>query len=1026
MFVLHGTWQGDRLCVWAEDSTLPAATRNRTSVRPHPYAAPAAELVSILAGLDAGLGESAIKATEDDLILLLPGSASAPQSSPELGRNPTRPRLRRWRLPALSFDPATALELLAAIDSVSTDEVLVGADLRYWTVVAADAVDTVRRGRLLPTLVTEEDRYAARWRPVLAGALAVRFRQLAEAMPPVCRAGRAEPVAAHVLLEALATLVDTEARRRMPAITLPGRRGRPSFTERWLRALTSTDGRFGSADEPGQAVELSAALRDWFSAAHRTTGAATVCFQLTEPGADSPSVTDDPADRYHHEENDENDDSWRIRFALQSVEDPSLIVSARDLWAGENLPGLAARPDDTLLAGLARASRLYPALDDALAVARPCELTVDTAGAHTFLSEVAPSLRAAGFGVRLPAWAGRSRLGLKLTTRSTPSDSDPATPSRFGLEQLVRFRWDIALGEETISAEELAELARLKVPLVRVRGRWVELDDRQLKAALHFLATGGPTGMMTAGEVIDQAVRGGPEELPLVEVDADGRLGDLLSGQADRRLEPRSTPEGFQGTLRPYQQRGLSWLAFLGELGLGALLADDMGLGKTPQTLALLAAERSDPDGPDQVGPTLVVCPMSLVGTWQREAARFTPQLRVYVHHGTDRHVGAELAAAVEQADLVVTTYATLARDRSDLATVEWGRVVCDEAQAIKNSATQQARAVRAMPAGSRIALTGTPVENHLGELWSIMDFANPGLLGPKAEFHRRYAVPIERDGDQGATAALRRATQPFVLRRLKTDRSIISDLPDKLEMKVYCNLTPEQASLYQATVDDMLDRIAHSDGIERRGLVLATMAKLKQVCNHPAHLLKDGSRLVGRSGKLARLEEICQELLAEGDRALCFTQYAEFGALLQPYLTARLGRPVLWLHGGTSRSARDAMVERFQTDDQPMVFLLSLKAAGTGLTLTAANHVIHFDRWWNPAVEDQATDRAFRIGQTQNVQVRTFVCVGTLEERIDQMLESKKALAEQIVGNGEEWLTELSVAELRDVIRLAPEAVTP
>ncbi|HEY9392115.1 MAG TPA: DEAD/DEAH box helicase, partial [Mycobacteriales bacterium] len=424
--------------------------------------------------------------------------------------------------------------------------------------------------------------------------------------------------------------------------------------------------------------------------------------------------------------------------------------------------------------------------------------------------------------------------------------------------------------------------------------------------------------------------------------------------------------------------------------------------------------------------PTLVVCPMSLVGTWQREAARFTPQLRVYVHHGADRHVGAELAAAVEQADLVVTTYATLARDRSDLATVEWGRVVCDEAQAIKNSATQQARAVRAMPAGSRIALTGTPVENHLGELWSIMDFANPGLLGPKAEFHRRYAVPIERDGDQGATAALRRATQPFVLRRLKTDRSIISDLPDKLEMKVYCNLTPEQASLYQATVDDMLDRIAHSDGIERRGLVLATMAKLKQVCNHPAHLLKDGSRLVGRSGKLARLEEICQELLAEGDRALCFTQYAEFGALLQPYLTARLGRPVLWLHGGTSRSARDAMVERFQTDDQPMVFLLSLKAAGTGLTLTAANHVIHFDRWWNPAVEDQATDRAFRIGQTQNVQVRTFVCVGTLEERIDQMLESKKALAEQIVGNGEEWLTELSVAELRDVIRLAPEAVTP
>ncbi|MFC4050801.1 SNF2-related protein [Actinomadura syzygii] len=442
----------------------------------------------------------------------------------------------------------------------------------------------------------------------------------------------------------------------------------------------------------------------------------------------------------------------------------------------------------------------------------------------------------------------------------------------------------------------------------------------------------------------------------------------------------------------------------------------------TAQTLALMASER---EGGARPGPTLLIGPMSLVGNWQREAARFTPKLRVYVHHGTGRHRGDDLVQAAAGADLVLTTYGTATRDAESLAQIGWERVVCDEAQALKNSGTRQARAVRSIPARNRIALTGTPVENHLTELWSIMEFANPGLLGPRAAFRRRFAIPIERDGDEQAALALKRATQPFVLRRLKTDTSIISDLPEKQEIKVYCNLTAEQASLYQATVDDMLQQIAEADETQRRGLVLATMAKLKQVCNHPAQLLKDGSRLPGRSGKLERLEEICAEVLGQGEKALVFTQYAEFGSMLQPYLAGRLERPVLWLHGGTSKQGRDDLVERFQSDAEPSIFLLSLKAAGTGLTLTAANHVVHVDRWWNPAVEDQATDRAFRIGQTRNVQVRKFICVGTMEERVDEMIERKKALADSIVGTGEDWLTELSVAELRDVLRLSPDAVS-
>ncbi|NUR82995.1 MAG: DEAD/DEAH box helicase, partial [Nonomuraea sp.] len=462
-----------------------------------------------------------------------------------------------------------------------------------------------------------------------------------------------------------------------------------------------------------------------------------------------------------------------------------------------------------------------------------------------------------------------------------------------------------------------------------------------------------------------------------------------------------------------YQERGLAWLSFLSDLGLGGVLADDMGLGKTVQTLSLLVHERA-------ALPTLLVCPMSLVGNWQREAARFAPGLRVYVHHGAGRD-----AAGIAAADLVITTYGTAQRDLETLRGFRWQRVVCDEAQAIKNSGTLQARAVRAIPTRTRLALTGTPVENHLAELWSIMEFCNPGLLGSRTAFKTRYQEPIEARQDEQAAQALKRATGPFVLRRLKTDKSIITDLPEKLEVKEWCPLTPEQASLYQAVVDDLMGKIDDSEGIERRGMVLAAMAKLKQVCNHPAHLLKDGSLLAGRSGKLARLEELTEEIVAEGEKALLFTQYSEFGTMLQPYLAQRLDRPVLWLHGGLPKKARDRLVDRFQQEEEPMIFLLSLKAAGVGLNLTAANHVIHVDRWWNPAVEDQATDRAFRIGQRRNVQVRKLICAGTLEERIDQMIERKKALAESVVGTGEDWLTDLSTQELREVFRLGAEAVS-
>jgi SNF2 family DNA or RNA helicase len=799
-----------------------------------------------------------------------------------------------------------------------------------------------------------------------------------------------------------------------------------------VKSLTAPDPliEVATPQDEREASELVTTFADWLASAALPAGSVRTCFRLIEPSdtAEGPGA---------HE-------GWRVEFSLQSAEDPSLMVPAADVWSGTGFGWLAGttrqnagHPEEELLAGLGAAARLFPALDGALREAAPAQLALGTEGALEFLRDTGPLLSGAGFGVLLPDWARKARLGLRLTARSSSvGSSASARQSQFGMEDLMSFRYDLAVGDEVLSPEELAELARLKVPLVRLRGQWVELDDRHLKAALKFLA-GRQSGTMAAAEVFRAAIGADSDlgELSLSAVDADGWLGDLLSGQADQRLEPMETPASFGGTLRPYQQRGLSWLSFLGRLGVGAILADDMGLGKTVQLLSLICAElfaeRSKPgsvrDDPDlDSSPTLLICPMSLVGNWQREAERFTPDLAVHVHHGADRLTGAELAAALAAADLVITTYQTLARDRAVLSEVRWARLVCDEAQAIKNNLSQQAKAVRSLPAASRIALTGTPVENQLSDLWSLMEFANPGMLGSAKSFRETYAVPIERHGSEEAARELRRITQPFVLRRLKTDKSIISDLPDKQEMKVWCNLTQEQASLYAATVTDMMSRIEEaSEDIQRRGLVLATMAKLKQVCNHPAHLLGDGSRLAGRSGKLARLEELCEEIVAEGDKALCFTQYAEFGRMLQPYLAARTGCGVLFLHGGTTKKQRDAMVARFQEADEPLLFLLSLKAGGTGLNLTAANHVIHVDRWWNPAVEDQATDRAFRIGQRRDVQVRKFVCVGTLEEKIDAMIEQKKALAEQIVGAGENWLAELSTAALREVLALSPDAVS-
>jgi hypothetical protein len=1010
VLVVHAVWHRDQLLVWAEGPAPapPSAAAARSPAR-HPYASPTPDLATAL-GLAADPSDTS---AAGQVILRLPSRGGVPVAAPELGRDDPvtgRLTLRRWRVPCLRYDADRALPMLREL---ATAPVPLGAGARFLVTLGGFAGDLVVRGRLLPGVDITGPR--AVWRPILTGPDADRARALALAIPPAARCGGDE-AAGTVVAVALDALTDAAARSilppsgPMPSETSPLRVTGPAAA--WRRALSGPQRRFAAGS--GEVRALAADLADWQRDAFG--GAVRACFRMVEPpdpALHGPTVDDPQAT------------AWTVQFALQATDEPSLLVGAAALWqAPATAAALASRassPQETLLTELGRACRLYPELEPALRTARPAELRLDTAGAHHFLVHGAPVLAAAGFGVLLPSWWTRptARIGARANVRASAQPGRVAAGGGVDVAGLVEFEWRLALGDEPLTDDELAELTRIKAPLVRLRGRWVQVDPDRLAAGLKLLesADGQRAGLadllrLAAGDT------DGPGGLPVTAVVATGWLDDLLTGATDERLAPATEPDGFALTLRPYQRRGLAWLRFLQQTGLGGILADDMGLGKTAQTLALIAG---DPGAGSGGGPTLLVCPMSLVGNWQREAARFAPGLRVHVHHGAERARGQAFAAAVAGADLVITTYALAARDAAALGDIRWHRVVVDEAQAIKNAATRQAAAVRALPARHRIALTGTPVENRLADLWSIMEFANPGLLGTAAAFRTRYAEPVERHGDDGAAARLRRLTQPLILRRVKTDRTIISDLPEKLEMDVICNLTREQATLYQATVADMLGRIEGSEGIERRGLVLATMTRLKQVCNHPAHLLRDGSHLAGRSGKLARLEEILEEVLAAGERALMFTQYAEFGGMLRAHLAARFGREVAYLHGGLPARQRDRLVARFQSKsaDAPALFVLSLKAAGTGLNLTAANHVVHVDRWWNPAVEDQATDRAFRIGQRRDVQVRKLVCAGTVEEKIAAMIRDKRGLAGKVMATGEQWLTELSTTQLRSLFNL-------
>ncbi len=1417
---LHALWFNGFLWIWS-DSPLAQPAPAGEGGHAHPRALATDALRAVL-GDCCSDGLVASAAAADALTLRLPADETGPLRANADGATAV---LSPFTIPALRFTPTEAVDLLVSLPDALPDGC--GPSMHYWRNLARFVVERLARLQFYPDLFQPtHGQYLGQWRLLATTAAeAAALEQYAAAMPPVCQAVASAPpeaMAASRLVETfLHATTDALIRRDVASDEFFNRAHEKAGESlsppevRWLSALLGRDATVrGDGDDLARFAEQ---VRGWVGRLDETRAddALRLAFELIEPdededdvaiiedAEDAPVIVEDqtetisPSDTAHCQlPTADSPDSrpWRLTFMLEpGPEADGDIIGADELWKDESTGilgrSLAARRQ-RLTTELARAAQLYPTLDAALGQARPCELSLGTMDAHVFIRQWAQLLSENGFGVRLPNWTMRRdrEIGLLMTLRPGLDDAamlgDDATGTRaegahfgdvssgrLGLEHLLDFDWQVAVGDLKLTVEEFRTLAERRQPLVKYKGQWIHLEPESAQRAMDFVEEKGK-GKITLAEAFRTAYGIGRADtgLPILGLSGLDWIDHLLK-QSPGQLENLQQPEAFKGTLRPYQTRGLQWLAFLDRLGIGACLADDMGLGKaqpldakiltptgwrtmgemnvgdtviradgqsakvigvypqgerevfdvtfsdnsrtqccdehlwqvntpvrkyrgqegrvlplgdirkqlrdtsdnslhfvpmvspikfgdaltdrplplhpyllgallgdggiahrcilssadqelldhvktmlpegvslnyidgvdyriacakpggcnpvlnalktmglrglgshqkfvpdlykwttvanrtellqglldtdghvrpadnnieyctvseqlakdvqflvqslggtaairtkqttgrlayrmsvilpesikpfnlsrkatayhprakypptraivevksigqkpcqciavdaadqlyvtddfivthnTIQLIALMVHERAEHEkhSPNQgkLPPTLLFAPTSVVGNWVRELDRFAPQLSVLVHHGPARLSGDAFAVESQKHDIVVTSYALAHRDAETLAKPAWWRVALDEAQKIKNPSAASTQAIRAIPAPRRVALTGTPIENHLSELWSIMELLNPGLLGSAGEFRERFAVPIEKLADADRAQQLRKLIAPFVLRRTKSDPAIAGDLPEKMEQKVYCNLTTEQAAAYERITADMLNQIDAATGIRRRGLILAALTRLKQICDHPILLTKEKTNAIdGRSGKCERLAEMLEEVIDEGDAALIFTQYREMGHLLETMVRTRLKADTMFLHGGTPAKGRDDMIQRFQsgTPDAPRVFILSLRAGGLGLNLTAANHVFHFDRWWNPAVESQATDRAYRIGQTRKVQVHKFVCVGTVEERIDRLLTDKIALADRIVSSGDDWLTNLSTDDLRSYLQLSNDAV--
>ncbi len=1050
--VIHANWTQGALHLWCECKSVDDMDSDRTRVDQ-------SDSDSEMPVHGFACRPEGYEGEQSTISLRLPSLDGKPIPSSPMSRvlrrdtdEDTAAVLTEFVIPAISVKMIDVPELLESLvehaehDEDRSASYTIGPGITYF-VAASRLVSHLMAGhRVVPMLLQDASgELTAAWHPWLSDDMtSARMEKLVRSMPGVARSAADEHAhdAWSMTTEFLGALTDAVCRgvmlREEMFDTVEDADTDADPQVAWLHGLLDSTEEVPSV--VGQRADIARSVRRWISELEDRGESSAWRFgmRLAEPISDGL-----PADISKPDETV----LWSMSFFIQSVDDEEIILRASDIWLISRervvIQGLTLEnPQELLMAELGRASRHYNKLEDALDSSEPIEILIDSQEAYRFLREIKPILEEQGFAVQSPPWweSTTGRLGARLKIESDSAEGmgeesgDPdASGPQLGLNTLIGYHWEIAIGDTTLTLHEFEQLAQQNAPLVRIGGQWVEVRPEDVENAINFIGE-NPGGEMELGEAMQLALASDAAQtgLPVTGVEATGWVASLLGGDdgASVELPKLGTPDDFKGTLRPYQARGMSWLVFMEQFGFGACLADDMGLGKTIQLLALMVHERAVA-GDEQVGPTLMIVPMSVIGNWVKEAEKFSPSLKVMVHHGIDRALGEEFTKKASNSDLILTTYALAHRDNELINTVPWARMVLDEAQFIKNPAAKQSMAVRGIKVPRRIALTGTPVENRLSELWSIMDFLNPGYLGSAGGFRKKFSLPIERHRDQNKMGKLRSMVSPFILRRVKTDPTVVSDLPKKIESKEWCALTPEQAKLYEGCVQRMLNDVDGSEGIHRRGLVLAALIKLKQICNHPAQMLKENDPQFGmvidpmRSGKCVRLLEQVSELTSEGDQALIFTQFRQMGHILSTMLSNEIGKDVLFLHGGTPQGKRQKMIDTFQeaTGKNP-ILILSLKAGGVGLNLTAATHVFHFDRWWNPAVENQATDRAYRIGQTRTVQVHKYIVRGTLEERIDEMIESKMELAENIIGHGERWLTELGSDKLRELLTLRTDTI--
>ena len=1024
MLVLHTSYLNNSFYVWAAQSfeELPEPPRmdKRDMAYPVPWAADYGEVSEALKKM--GIRNNKKKELFDEfrrLYFLLPVSGGYPiPSSGVLGEFPVSrdtPELKRYSVDALeiTYDEFCAIVKMVkeSGEKLTVSGILFAPDTLFSVKAFEYALIMAYRGSYIPDMEhSANDKFTAFWNPVFLAKYEEERRALINAVPPVVCSitENYDSVKMRSRKETADEIISGLLDKTIREACKSGTRGRKIDTENpqeiWMRALTWPRSPLDMWED--EMRSLYPHIRSWSESLKDMTAQPwRLYIKIDEPLPDS--------------------DVWTLSWNIQSTRDYSVMIPAARVWSpSEADRAILYRTDENprryLLNVLGSLSEFVPAVARSLDSPAPECAKLTSVELADFMQKYFPSAMELGIYVELPSsWDNiieRSKIAVKAVVKDEALSD---TSTHISLDDELETKWFVTMNGETLNNNEVIYLTRINNPLTKIWGRWMLISHEEIEKAA--FAINKLPEKTERRDLLMSSFSGFYKNIPISAVTGSEWLDttrDILTGRRDITTEPQ--PETMNGELRPYQLKGFSWLSWLTKLGLGGCLADDMGLGKTIQTLALIEKVRCE----GETRPVLLVCPTSVIENWKREAEKFLPHLPVFVHHGMRRKKGDKFKNTVAENALVITSYSLLYRDRELIKECQWCGVVLDEAQNIKNPDTRQSRSAREVPADWHIALTGTPVENHVGDMWSIMEFLVPGLLPNRTRFNREFLRPIQA-GNTAIAEKISKIISPFVLRRLKSDKNIISDLPDKIESKVFCSLNKEQAELYTKILTDLKENIADAEGIKRKGLILSTITGLKQVCNHPALYLKDDSMLEGRSGKFSRLTEIAEELIETNDRVLIFTQYAEMGKLIKNYLQETFGREVLFLHGGLSKENRDEMVRRFQEDeDAPLFFVLSLKAGGTGINLTRANHVILFDRWWNPAVEQQAIDRAYRIGQENNVQVHYFCCKGTLEERIEELILSKKALADAVIKSEETLFTELTDSELNELFALSCEAL--